>query len=160
MSGPEHWWLTGGLRAPGRRQHGSSAHLSEPGASHSRSQLNSSMPCAGEAYFYLEHSHELTVFRRKTTQICQCLSPPLGSCIFLRAKGSPVDADHTGAWEMIDLESFAEMTADVGIVLSWTHSLCTGLLGVCWGLGGGIPNEGSFYANTAVHTDQVSASLC
>lgn len=61
---------------------------------------------------------------------------------------------------MIDSESFAEMTAEVGIRLSWIHFLCTGAAVGVLGQGGGIPNEGSFYANTAAHTDQVSASLC
>lgn len=41
-------------------------------------------------------------FGKKTTRICQCLSPPLGSCSFLRGKGSPVNVDHNSAQEMID----------------------------------------------------------
>lgn len=127
ISRPEFWRLMGGLWALlGARQHRFWTHPWEPQASHSQSQQNSSTLCAREAHFYPEHSHRLTVFRRKTTQICQRLSPPLGSCSFFKSQGSPVNVDHASAWEMIDSGSFAPMTADVGIVLRWIHFLCTG----------------------------------
>lgn len=59
-----------GEHSLGRKQHGYLANLSELRASQSQSKQNRGTLDAGEAHFYLGHSRN-TVFRKKTTQICQ-----------------------------------------------------------------------------------------
>lgn len=139
-----------------RRHHGYLADLSEPRGLTIPELAKPRHPGHQEEPLYLAHSHKLTAFRRKITQVCRP-SPPLGGCSFLRAKGSPVNVDHNSTQEMIDWNSFAgdeglmleSCSAGTFPLLGWHISCARGLLWVLRGQGGGVLNEGSFYANPA-----------
>ena len=135
-----------------RRHHGYLADLSEPRGLTIPDLAKQRHPGHQEARSYLAHSHKLRAFRRKMTQVCRRLSPPLGGCSFLRVKGSLVNVAHNSTQEMIDWESLAE---DEDLLLESSsagtfpgHGGCSGCLGV-GGQGGGVLNEESFYANPA-----------